>query len=113
MLAANQRLKRTAEFSAVMRGGVRTGCATVVVYIVKTGDANSMAGLAVSKAVGGAVVRNTIKRRLRAIAAELLHDMPGVSMVIRALPPAATASYSQLRQDTRGAAHRAYRKATA
>lgn len=112
MLAASQRLKRAAEFSAVMRGGARSGSATVVVYLVKTGDATSMAGLAVSRAVGGAVVRNTVKRRLRAITAELFQELPAVSLVVRALPAAASAPFDQLRDDVRFAAQAALRKAS-
>ena len=44
-----------------------------------------------SKAVGGAVVRNRLKRRLRALMATRLTLVPaGVDLVVRAQPPAAT-----------------------
>lgn len=69
-----------------------------------TGDAKSMAGFAVSKAVGGAVVRNRVKRRLRAVMADVLPTLPvGSRVVVRALPPAADASFDELGSDVRGA----------
>ena len=41
-------------------------------------------GFVVSKAVGSAVVRNAVKRRLRAAAQQLLSEVGGVDVVIRA-----------------------------
>lgn len=71
-----------------------------MVYLARTGDANSMAGFAVSKAVGGAVIRNRVKRRMRAIMAELLPTLPtGSGVVVRALPASADATFAQLRTD--------------
>jgi len=112
VLAAGQRLRRSSDFSVVMRRGAKAGTQTVVVYLAQTGDATSMAGFAVSRAVGGAVVRNLIKRRLRAIAADLLASLPtGSSMVVRALPAAAAVPFSQLQRDMADAVTRAARKA--
>ena len=67
-------------------------------------------GFVVSKAVGGAVQRNLVKRRLRAVMAEDLTELPpGSAVVVRALPAAAEASFSDLRSDLR----RTWRKAQA
>ncbi len=94
-----------------MRRGGKAGGRTAVVYMVKTGDASSMAGFAVSRAVGGAVVRNLVKRRLRAVMSEALATVPvGSHVVVRALPPAAEVSFSQLRTDVLGAMVRAQAK---
>jgi ribonuclease P protein component len=44
-------------------------------------------GFIVTKAVGGAVVRNLVRRRLRAVSRELLPTLPsGIDIVMRALP---------------------------
>lgn len=95
-----------------MRRGRRTGNDTVVVYLALTGDAYSMAGFAVSRTVGGAVSRNRITRRLRAILAELLPSLPqGTKVVVRALPPAASASYDALRGAVADATSRSLAKA--
>lgn len=112
MLAAGQRLRSRDDFRVVMRTGAKAGSRTVVVYLAKTGDASSMAGFAVSRAVGGAVVRNRIKRRLRAIMAELLPGYPvGTRVVIRALPDARGATFAALRSDVASGLQRAQAKA--
>lgn len=83
-------------------------------YVKQTGNAESMAGFAVSKAVGGAVIRNRVKRRLRAIMASLLPTLPaGTSVVVRALPRSASVDFERLRRDTADALATALRKATA
>jgi ribonuclease P protein component len=79
-----------------------------------TGDANRMAGFAVSRAVGGAVVRNRVKRRLRAIMADVVGTLPaGSRVVVRALPASATATYGELGTDVRGAVGQALAKVSA
>nr|WP_297083576.1 ribonuclease P protein component [uncultured Demequina sp.] len=112
MLPARSRMTAAADFSAVLRRGTRSGRATVVVYVKQTGDADSMAGFAVSKAVGGAVIRNRVKRRLRAIMASALPELPtGTAVVIRALPRSADVDFEHLRSDVMDALSTALRKA--
>nr|WP_082227317.1 ribonuclease P protein component [Demequina rhizosphaerae] len=113
MLPADARLRSSADFRSAMRSGVRSGRRTIVVHVALTGDARRMAGFAVSKAVGGAVTRNRVKRRLRAITATRLDGLPeGTSVVIRALPAAATATFAELESDVDGALRQAVAKAT-
>ena len=53
--------------------------------------APTQVGFVVSKAVGNAVIRNRVKRRLRHQVRELLVTAPqGMTVVVRALPAAAT-----------------------
>ncbi|KJL38431.1 ribonuclease P protein component [Microbacterium terrae] len=53
-----------------------------------------------SKQVGGAVVRNTVRRRLKAVCAQSLPGLgAGGDIVIRALPTAASASFDELRDE--------------
>jgi len=57
-------------------------------------------GFIISKQVGTAVVRNTVRRRLKAVCAEALPRVPeGTDVVIRALPSCATATYAELQAD--------------
>jgi ribonuclease P protein component len=64
----------------------------------RTGPAR--AGFVVSKAVGPAVVRNRVKRRLRHLVAARLDRLPeGAVLVVRALPPAAGATGADLARD--------------
>jgi ribonuclease P protein component len=65
-------------------------------------------GFIVSKQIGTAVVRNTVRRRLKAVCAAALPAVrPGTDVVIRALPTAASATYPQLRDEV----HRCLRRA--
>ena len=57
-------------------------------------------GFVVSGAVGPAVVRNRVRRRLRHLAAEQVRRLPdGALLVVRALPAAAGATTAQLAAD--------------
>lgn len=57
----------------------------------------SRVGFVVSKGVGGAVVRNRVKRRLRAHMAARVGGIPaGTDLVIRANPAAAAADFAEL-----------------
>jgi ribonuclease P protein component len=61
-------------------------------------------GFVVNKAVGNAVLRNRVHRRLRAVMAARLQELPPGSLtVVRALPAAATSSYDELVADVDGA----------
>ena len=60
-------------------------------------DRPPRAGFVVSRAVGNAVTRNRVQRRLRHLVREHLPALPGGTvLVVRALPPAASASSAEL-----------------
>jgi ribonuclease P protein component len=66
---------------------------------VRTSDDDHAArfGFIVSKQVGSAVTRNTVRRRLKALCSqELAGVRAGSDIVIRALPSAATADFASL-----------------
>jgi ribonuclease P protein component len=65
------------------------------------------AGFVVSKAVGNAVKRNLVKRRLRHLVRERLSLLPpGSLVVVRALPAAGDAEYEELGRDLDAALRR-------
>jgi ribonuclease P protein component len=103
VLAAAQRMRRSADFAATIRGGRRVGRGTVVVHLLleePVRASTARAGFVVSKAVGNAVVRNQVRRRLRHLVRPLLGDLPdGTSLVVRALPPSASATFATLGAD--------------
>lgn len=135
MLSAAHRLRRSQDFQYVIRRGVRAGRQTLVVHAVTrdpstgsvdgttpSGDVLPTAveprvGFVVSKAVGNAVTRNRVKRRLRELArAELsaaagaATPPPGTDVVVRALPSAA--SSPELVDDFRSAWRGSMKKLT-
>lgn len=120
MLPPAHRLTDPAAYRAAGRRGVRGASRTLVVHVldpsvgagpVTESVAEQAAagvppegvriGFVVSKAVGGAVVRNRVKRRLRhLVREELLVLAPaGSRVVVRALPASAEASSGHLRRD--------------
>ena len=59
-----------------------------------------MVGFVVSKAVGNAVTRNLVKRRMRALMAQRTEWLPeGTVTVVRALPASARSTYTVLERD--------------
>jgi len=107
VLAAAARLRRREDFSATVRSGRRAGHGALVVHVspaatnsTNPARASSRAGFVVSRAVGGAVVRNLVQRRLRHLMrTEIDRLPPGTDVVVRALPAAATRSYADLGAD--------------
>ena len=108
MLSQENRLHRSSDFRRVVRTGVKVNYGRVVFYAARQDSDKERAahvarsaphtqtsgnpprvGLIVSKAVGNAVVRHQLSRRLRHTCRELIPSMPiGVDIVIRALPGA-------------------------
>jgi ribonuclease P protein component len=107
VLAAAQRLRRSTDFAAAIRGGRRAGRGTVVVHLLLEEPAQAStarAGFVVSKAVGNAVVRNQVRRRLRHLVRPMLAELPaGSVLVVRALPAAAGAAFPALAGDLEAA----------
>ncbi|MBA3266533.1 MAG: ribonuclease P protein component [Nocardioidaceae bacterium] len=119
MLSKPHRLRRPCEFELTVRRGRRASSATVVVHAVakssapfrrastQRAEAESSAaakrtpevGIVVSKAVGNAVQRNRVKRRLRHAAKSRLAQLTGLLVVIRANPSAGSATSAQLAGD--------------
>ena len=109
MLPAAHRLTDSRSFEHAVRRGRRAGSRTLVVHLaVRRDDDDSRevrsgpvrVGFVVSKAVGNAVIRNQVKRRLRHLAREHVASLPGSAvLVVRALPAAASASSAELGAD--------------
>lgn len=115
MLSIQHRMRTSAQFSATVRSGARSGRRNVVVSVrMTTADQPTRVGFVVSKAVGNAVVRNKVKRRLRELAACTVRECPsGMDLVVRALPASAATGWAQLGADYQGALASAVRKARA
>jgi ribonuclease P protein component len=101
VLSSAHRLTDGASFREAVRTGRRYGSRTVVVHLAPGGGPGTpRVGFVVSKAVGDAVTRNRVKRRLRHLAREHVSTLPGSAvLVVRALPAAADASSAELGAD--------------
>ena len=98
-------MRRGAEFSLTVRTGTRAGRTRVVGHLLVRPDAlhqqePARVGFVVSRAVGSAVTRNRVKRRLRELMRGYLQSLPGGSLlVVRANAAAAHASQTDLAAD--------------
>ncbi len=107
MLPAAARLTSSESFRRCVRSGRRAGGHALVIHLDQLADepgdetsGPAQVGFVVSRAVGGAVVRNRVRRRLRHLVRDRLAALPrGSVVVVRALPPAAAASPDELRAD--------------
>lgn len=93
---------RRREFLRVAGRGRRTAAAGLVLQALKVpGQADIGFGLTASKKVGNAVRRNRARRRLRALAKELLPDCaePGHDYVLIARAATPARSWPHLRED--------------
>lgn len=109
MLPEPHRLRRRSDFASTVRRGQRAARRDVVIHAlagnpteVLVSDTGPRFGLVVSKAVGPAVIRHRVARRLRHICVGLVAEVPeGTNVVIRALPGSATASSKELDRQLR------------
>ena len=105
MLPQQSRMRRPEEFKRTMRSGRRAGGATLSGHLLLTAgavpeDTKPKVGLVVSRAVGSAVVRNRVKRRLRELMRGRVAALPGGSLlVLRAHPAAAGTRQADLAAD--------------
>ncbi len=98
MPSRQHRITRGDDYRRTVRTGRRVGGAYCITHAVlrSPGDPARF-GFIVSKAVGGAVTRNLVRRRMKTIVERRLHDgFSGIDVVFRALPASATASYAEL-----------------
>jgi ribonuclease P protein component len=83
-----------------MRQGKKLSTKHLVGYQILETESPIRFGFVVSKACGGAVKRNQLKRRLRSIARDKLDQIPaGSQIVLRPLPGSSELEFSALASD--------------
>jgi ribonuclease P protein component len=94
------RLVRKAEFDAVYRAGKRRLSSHFTAFVKANNLPQSRFGFSIKKALGGAVVRNRIRRRLREIARLHREEIPaGWDIVIHPKSSVAKAPFEALTAD--------------
>jgi ribonuclease P protein component len=106
VLPRDRRITRPQDFRHVLRRGRRAGRRHLVVHAVAAAGSPcgqphpARAGLVVGRAVGPAVTRHRVSRRLRHLLRARLEALPaGTDLVVRAQPAAADATSRQLGAD--------------
>lgn len=116
MPSRQHRVTRGEDYRRIVRTGNRVGgayCITHAVLHVPSAAGEALParfGFIVSKAVGNAVTRNLVRRRLKAIADHRLEaGFAGADVVFRALPASAGAPFAELEREVERSLERALR----
>jgi len=97
LLPRENRLRSSREIREVVSAGKRVGNSSATLHFLPS-ETNQFA-IIVSKAVGSAVERNLVKRRIRSILASLEAGPFKIKAAVRVKPGAAAASYQTLAAD--------------
>lgn len=91
-------LRRRADFDAVMRGGSARSHRLIVLRWLRTGRPEMRVGFSTPRTIGGAVVRNRVRRRLREIMRERRDRIGGgIDLLLIVRPESAAVGYGELR----------------
>jgi ribonuclease P protein component len=99
VLPAASRMRHRTEFAAAIRSGAKSGRRLLAGHLLARPGLPGppRIGFVVGRTVGGAVVRNRVRRQLRHLARGYLQVLPGGSLlVLRAHPAAATARQAEI-----------------
>jgi ribonuclease P protein component len=102
------RLRKRREFEACYASGVRLSGRLLQVFLRSSPD-SSRIGISVPRRVGGAAVRNRLRRRVREIFRrnrDIFGEMRA-ELVVHVRPPAAEASFEELAREYRETVRRA------
>ncbi len=108
-------MRRSVDFDAAVKHGVRAVQPDIVVHAQRGSDASGEAsgprvGFIVAKSVGSAVERHRVARRLRHVVRSMLEDLdPAEHLVVRALPTSQQASSATLTTQMQTGLRRAHR----
>jgi ribonuclease P protein component len=91
-------LRRRADFEAIGRRGTARSTPLLVLRWLRTERDETRVGLSTPRTLGGAVQRNRVRRRLRALLRERLGTRigPGWDLLLIARPAASEASQAEL-----------------
>lgn len=88
-------MRRRADFARVRGRGRRTQTRSLAIYSLMKREGPVRVGIVVGRAIGGAVERNRVRRRLREALTRIVGPAPR-DLVIVAHPRSATATFAEL-----------------
>ncbi len=93
------RIRSRSTFARIRTGGARGGSGPVrVKFVQEKSWSEAQVAYALGKKLGGAVVRNRLRRRLRAIVAELAPSLPPGAYLVSTGPAATGLRFDELRK---------------
>ena len=100
-LPRRERLRHRRDFQRCYARGMRRHGALLTLFVHPNGGAGPRFGITASRKVGGAVVRNRVKRRLREIYRRWPRrgELPPWDLVLHVKPSAGAAAFAALRTD--------------
>jgi ribonuclease P protein component len=103
-------LRRQSDFARLRRHGRRVSTKSLTIYRGEAlaGETCSLVGITVNKAIGKAVVRNKLRRRLSAIVREALAPRDAMRLLVVARPSAVELSFGDLQAEVTSALEPAY-----
>ncbi len=99
MLKIENRLKKRKEFAYIYKKGVKTYGQNITCYKVPSKYPTPRIGFSVSNKVGKAVVRNKVKRRMRAIVSEIVPQIKNCNIVFVAHPSIVNLEFDQIKNE--------------
>ena len=102
----DEHIRRRAEFETIYERGARVNGRFMTVFVRRTDGPHARLGLAATRKIGGAVIRNRAKRLAREL---FRHNKPAASLDIVVIPRREflDASYDSLEREFRGLLERA------
>lgn len=94
------RLHKSSDYKLLFDKGVKQHTKHLIVFTMQKNDGPTRLGLTVSRKVGGAVVRNRIKRQLREIfRLSLSYNLKSTDIMVVVKRNASSLDYKQLNQE--------------
>ena len=93
-------LRRRGDFARLRRHGRRIATRSLTIYRANAQGKQALVGISTGRAIGGAVTRNRVRRRILAIVDEISRggDLPG-RLLIEARPTAASLGFDKLKSE--------------
>ena len=105
------RIVRASDYRSIYRQGRKIHSASFVMFGRENAKNHHRLGITVSRKVGGAVIRNRIKRLFREIFRRSMDEIPGrLDLVVNAKAGCVGTGYFELRDEFLAAARKIYRQ---